>query len=99
MGYKVYHRKYPDTNWDYRGISTRTDNKEVIYYTLLHKGKLRRGVEIYSGRNYDVNSSKPSYSRTYNLNNFPNKYGLIVKNLIKAHNITKWSNKRYVNYN
>ena len=71
--YKKYHRKYPDIKWNYKGISTRKSRKEIVYNTLINKGKKSRGVEIFSGRNYDVNSNTPSYSRRYSLSKVPKK--------------------------
>lgn len=56
MKYKKYHRRYPDSNWDYKAISTMVRNKEVIYYTLKSNGKRSEGVEVYSGRNYIAQS-------------------------------------------
>jgi len=94
---KIYHRKYPDSQWDYRGISTRVDNKEIVYYTVKDKGKFREGVEVYSGYNYDIHSTARSHSNAYTISNFPKKYQSIVSNLKSIHRQTKWSNKKYVN--
>ena len=93
------HRKFDNNRWDYRAISTRVDGKDIIFYTLKSRGTKSKGVEIYSGRNYVVGSSSPSYSRKYSLSNLPKKYKDIVAKLIIQHNKTKWSTKPYVNLN
>lgn len=103
MEYKKYHRKYPDTKWNFKAISTKIREngriREVIYYKLIDKDKRSEGVEIYSGRNYIVGSSERSYSRRYSLQKLPEKYKKIVEKLIIKHKSTKWSNKAYVNLN
>jgi hypothetical protein len=103
MEYKKCHRKYPDSKWEYRAISTKIfDNnrkREVIYYTLIDKGKRSRGVELYSGENYVTGSDARSHSRRYSLSNVPSQYKDILKLLIKKHNSTKWSKKQHVAFN
>jgi hypothetical protein len=103
MMMKKYHRRYPDYKWDYKAVSkTIVENgrtKEIIYYTLVNKGKRTKGVEIYSGKNYIVGSNAKSYSRNYTLTNYPKKYKEIVKFLIKAHATMKWSKKKFVDLN
>ena len=93
------HRNYPDRKWNYKAITTTFGNKTIIYYTLVNNGKKTRGVEIYSGKNYNVNSSANSYSRTYSIVSLPGKYKIIVKKLISKHHKTKWFNKGYINLN
>ena len=99
MKYKKYHRKYPTSKWEYKAISTKVDDKEIIFYTLTAKGKKSKGVEIYQGRNYDPKSTARSYSRRYTLQNLPDKYKSVVDALSKKHKATKWSTKAYVNLN
>ena len=99
MAYKKYHRRYPDRNWDYRGISTMVDGREVIFYTLIDNGEKSSAVEIYGGRNYIVESSSPSYSRRYLLDQVPVKYKKVVAKLMSKHRKTKWSKNKYVNLN
>lgn len=99
METKKYHRRYPDSQWDYKAISTKIGNKEIIYYTLTDKGKKSSGVEIYSGSNYDVNSKAKSYSKSYSMEKLPAMYKLIVDELIKVHKKTKWSKANKVNFN
>ena len=103
MNLKKYHRRYPDYKWDYKAVSKTIvedgRKKEIIFYTLINKGKRTNGVEIYSGKNYIVGSNAKSYSRKYTLNNYPRKYDEIVKFLMKAHKTVKWSQKKYVDLN
>jgi len=99
MEFKKYHRRYPDTKWDYKAISTRVDGKEIIYYTLLDRGKKSQGIEIFQGSNYDPKSSARSYSRNYKLGNVPSKYSKIVSALKSKHRTTSWSKSKYVDYN
>lgn len=99
MKFKKYHRKYPDTEWDYKAISTFVDGREIIYYVLKSHGEDSSGIEIYGGRNYVVGSSDRAYSRTYLLDKVPPKYKKVVLLLMKKHSKTKWSNKSYVNVN
>jgi len=99
MRFKKYHRRYPEAKWDFKAISTFYENKEIIYYTLISNGKKSKGVGIFSGRNYIVNSSSGSYSRRYSISNLPKKYRNIVKQLILIHKKTKWSNKKKVDLN
>lgn len=94
---KTYHRRYTDSQWDYKAVSTRVDGKEIIYYTLMGKGQPREGVEINSGRNYDIHSTAPSHSNSYSMSNVPKKYKNIVSNLKQRHSKIKWSKKSCVN--
>jgi hypothetical protein len=91
------HRKYPDNNWEFRAIGTKKGNKEIIYGVQPKENK--ETIEVYSGKNYDVNSISPSYSRVYSMNNLPKKYLPIVEELKKKHKKTKWSNAKEVNLN
>ena len=93
------HRKYPDNNWEFRAIGTKVGNNDVIYGISNSDGKKSEGVEVYSGKNYDVNSTSPSYSRRYELKNLPKKYIPIVEELKKKHEKTKWSKAKEVNLN
>jgi hypothetical protein len=101
--YKKHHRRYPDEPWDYKAISTRVGNKEVVYYTLKtqRKGeaKIKEGVEIYQGHNYDVSSMGRSYSQSYNIYNLPPKYFKIVAELKRRYKATRWSKKSRVDLN
>lgn len=101
--FKKYHRKYPDVGWQYKAISIKTiddgKTKEIIYYELNDKGRQTKGIEIYQGSNYIVGSKNRSYSRSYKLQKVPDKYKMIVKQLIKKHKSTIWSKKGYVNLN
>lgn len=103
MKTKKYHRRYPDTDWDYKAISTLVNDggtkKEVIYYTLKTKGTSKQGVEIYSGPNYVSNSTGKSYSRSYSLTACPAKYKSLVQELKKVYSKTKWSSAKKVNEN
>jgi len=96
---KIYHRRYPDTQWDYKAVSTEVGNKEIIYDTLSDHGKKSQGVEIYSGRNYDVGSNERSYSRKYKLSEVPKIYKKTVAMLKRVHKKTKWSKEKEVDYN
>jgi len=95
-GTKTYHRKYPDSKWDYKAVSTRIDGKEIIYYTLISKGKRSEGIEIYQGANYDPSSSARSYSRRYDINKIPAKYERTASMLKSKHGRTRWSKKSRV---
>ena len=95
MIFKKYHRRYPDSGWDYKAISTHVNGREIIFYTLIKKGKHRRGVEIY---NDDV--TLHSYSRHYaSLNSVPVKYKKIVLQLMRYYKSITWSTFKYVNEN
>ena len=97
--YKKYHRKYPDVGWNYRAVSTKVDGKELIFSKVNDKGKHVERVEVYSGKNYDPSSSKPSYSRSYPASRVPDKYKPVVKELQKEHRKTKWSKAKRVDVN
>jgi len=106
MEVKKYHRKYPDSKWEYRAISTKVFDErsyrmnEIIYYTLIDKGRKSRGVEVYSGENYIVGCfDERSYSRSYSMPNVPAKYKSIVNELMRVHKSTTWSKEKYVNLN
>lgn len=105
MEFKKYHRRYPDSKWEFRAISTKVVDEqsyrmnEIIYYTVTDKGKKSRGVEVYSGENYIPDSSDRSYSRSYSISNVPSKYKSIVDELIRVHKATTWSKERYINLN
>lgn len=95
--FKKYHRKYPDIRWNYKAVSIRIGNMEIIYYELISKGKKSNGVEIYQGKNYDSSSFLGSYSRRYSLKEVPLKYKDVVKILKRKHGKIKWSRKRHIN--
>ena len=105
MEFYKRHRRYPDSKWDYKAISTKVVDEqsyrmnEIIYYTVTDKGKKKRGVEVYSGENYIVGSTDRSYSRSYSLSNVPSKYKSIVDELMRVHKSTTWSKEKYVNLN
>jgi hypothetical protein len=99
MEFKKYHRKYPDIKWNYKAISTKVGNKEIVFYTLRNKGKQSRGVETYSGSNYNVRSTAKSYSQNYNLRSVPAVYKNVLQKLIRKHKSTKWSKAKRVDYN
>jgi len=100
---KKIHRRYPDSDWDYKAISTIFDDagtkRDVVYYTLVNKGKKDSGVEIYTGSNYILDSKDKSTSRSYKLDKFPAKYKDVVSQLKKTHKSTKWSSAKRVNEN
>ena len=94
------HRRYPDQKWDYKAITVLIDrDTELIYSTLIDKGKRSEGVEIYTGENYVVGSKARSYSRQYTLSKLPEKYKKIVAELKNVHTATKWSKAKRVNEN
>ena len=101
MNIKIIQRRYPDTKWDYKAVSTIFGNKEIFYYTLKSKNKFSKGVETYSGSNYvqPFFVKGKSYSRHYTLTNIPSNYKMIISELIKFHNKVKWSNAKYVDHN
>jgi hypothetical protein len=99
MEFKKYHRRYPDTKWDYKAISTKIDGREIIFYTLNNKGRRSQGVEMFQGSNYDPDSSARSYSRRYSVSGVPSKYKKIVSTLRRKHRDTKWSKEKRVDYN
>jgi hypothetical protein len=99
MGYKKYHRKYPEQRWDYKAIETRVGGIRVIYYELRNKGKMTKGVETYSGKNYDIHSNAPSHSRHYPISKIPKKYKDVITDLKEKHKKTKWSKKKRVDLN
>ena len=96
---KIYHRRYPDSKWDYRAVSTIFNDKEVIYYHLTSNNKFSTGVEVYSGENYIVGDSRRSYSRTYTTKSIPKIYRDVVKKLISEHAGVIWSNEDYIDKN
>ena len=100
---ELIHRRYPDFQWDYKGVSTYVkDNgiiKNIIYYTLVDKGAEKEGIEIYQGKNYIVGSKDSSYSRVFTMNNYPKKYKDIVESAKKIHKEAVWSSAEYVNMN
>ena len=103
VGKTIIHRKYPDVKWEFRAVSLRVDDgkiKDVVYGKSKDKiGKISTGIEIYSGSNYIVGSSSPSYSRKYSMKNVPEKYLPIVKKAQEIYQKTTWSTKKYVNKN
>jgi len=103
MEYKKTQYADPENNWDYRAISVKIyENgriKEIVFYTLIENGKSSKGIEIFSGENYIVDSTKRSHSRRYNIENLPEKYQPYIKNLIDEYNKIKWSMKKCVNSN
>lgn len=103
MNTKVIHRRYPDSDWDFKAIQTIiNDNgtkRMIVFYTLKNKGKSKKGVEIYSGGNYIVGSKDRSSSRSYQYPDYPVKYKSIVEELKKVHAKTKWSSAKKVDKN
>ena len=99
MNIKVYHRKYPETDWDYRAVSTIFDGNEIIYYHLFNERKHSIGIEVFRGRNYIVGDNRRSYSNKYDLDRIPKKYRNIVSNLAIEFNRIKWSKANKVNLN
>ena len=97
MAIKKYHRKWE--NWDYRAVSTTFDGKEIVYGVSKSDGKKSEGVEVYSGKNYDVDSTARSHSNRYDMNEVPKSYKKIVAMLKKAHHKIKWSKNKEVNLN
>jgi len=97
------HRRYPDTKWDFKALSSRVRDegkaKDIVLYKLKNKGKKSLGVEIFSGSNYIVGSNERSNSRRYTVSNVPSKYKKEVEALMKKHRKIKWSKKRYMNLN
>ena len=95
----IIHRKYPEHNWEYRGISIRIEEngkpRDVVYF--IANGT--PGVEIYSGSNYIVGSNERSHSRNYNINNVPVKYANVVIEARRIHDNIKWSNANRVDMN
>jgi len=99
MGITKIHRKYPSTKWEFRALSKRVDGKDIIYGEGKDRGKSFKGVEVYSGKNYIVGSSAPSYSRRYSVSKVPKIYRKEVAELKRKHNKTKWSKKKRVDSN
>jgi hypothetical protein len=103
INFKTTHRKYPDINWNYKAISARIEenNKlvDVYFYTLENKGKQSSGIEVYSGRNYIVDSNDNSYSRSYTLEKFPSKYNNLIGLLKEKHLRAEWSKADKVDLN
>lgn len=97
------HRRYPESDWDYRAISTIINDagkkRNVIYYSLIQKTKKSEAVEVYTGENYIVGSKDKSSSRRYEMKDLPSKYKETVAELKKVHKKTKWSSAKYVNEN
>lgn len=96
-------RRYPDSDWDYKAISSIINDagtkRDVVYYTLTTKGKKKEAVEIFTGSNYIVGSKDRSSSRHYEMDKLPSKYKDTVNELKKVHKSTKWSTAKYVNEN
>lgn len=102
------HRRYPESGWEFRGIETLTTDEKgkkvnITYYTGKDRGKAFRAVEIASGYNYIVGTTRSdrSYSRRYTKTTaVPAKYRKIVAQLVKIHKRTKWNEgKGYLNMN
>lgn len=96
---KKIHRRYPENEWDYKAVESKVNGKRLIYYTLKSHKKKSKGFEVYSGNNYDVDSSEPSYSRAYSTKELPEKYNQTAKILVEKHKVTKWSKKPKVDLN
>ena len=100
---KKTHRRYPDSKWDYKAISTIFNDggtkRDVIYHTLTSGGKKTEGVEILTGSNYIVGSKDRSNARTYKLTDCPSKYKELISKLKKVHQSTSWSSASYINEN
>lgn len=103
MKTKKIHRRYPESDWDYKAIATRIDDngtkRDVIYHTVKSKGKNSEAVEVYAGENYILGSKDKSYSRKFEMSAIPTKYVSIVAELKKVHKGTKWSTAKKVNVN
>jgi hypothetical protein len=68
---KKIHRRYPDRKWDYKALSLRKNDRDIIYYNLKNGDRDSEGVEVFLGKNYIVGSNKPSHSNRYNLDRIP----------------------------
>lgn len=67
--------------WEFQSATT-TDSDQMICYTRVKdNGKFKEVIEIYSGENYVLNSTKKSYSRVYTRAELPYKYQSIVLGL------------------
>jgi len=80
----------------YKIVSTHTnptspDNDVMLtYYKNIEDG--REGVEIYQGKNYILDSTKPSYSRNFSMDEVPGKYLDVVEILMDKFNEKDWEN-------
>jgi hypothetical protein len=103
MTTKKYQRRYPESDWDYKAISTIiNDNgtkREVIFHTLKTKNKTSQGVEVLTGANYLLGSKDRSNAKTYPITKYPAKYKDVVAMLKGVFAKTKWSSAKYVNEN
>lgn len=96
---KTIHRKYPDRNWEYKGISTIVKDCGIERELIYCEANGIKSVEMYTGSNYIVGSKNRSYSRKYSMNEIPKKYKDIVKILVAVFNSMEWSTEKYVNIN
>ena len=62
------------------------DNNEQ-YNITYYEDMENKGMEIYKGENYVLNSTKKSYSRNYSCNEIPKKYKEISLKLKEIHKI------------
>lgn len=92
----IIHRKYPDVGWEYRAVVFHLEGSNIIYYVVIEKNVKTKGIEVYSGRNYVVGSSRNSYSRRYDVNDVPAKYKKYVKYLKSIHSKIEWSKREHV---
>ena len=89
----VIHRNYPDTQWDYKAIEVKVENKLLYFTKVIDRGASRECVEIYSGPNYCGGKAFTghSYSRAYKMHEIPKKYTEIVEQLVALHERLDWN--------
>lgn len=97
---KKIHRRYPDRKWDFRALSLRKNDKDIIYYNLKNGNRNSEGVEVYSGKNYIVGSNQPSHSNRYDVDRVPKTLKNDVEILKKKHKESVWDNSdKYLDEN
>ncbi len=82
--------------WNYQSAQSTSGDTMVCYTRVLDKGIFREMLEVYSGENNVVGSTKKSYTRVYPMDKIPaihresvrllkwNLFKKLNKNLIKA---------------
>ena len=95
----VIHRKYPDVNWEYKGMATKVNDNGIIREIIYFVANGIPSVEVYTGKNYIVGAKNKSYSNKYSMDNVPKKYESIVSQLKAAHENYEWSTEEYIDLN
>ena len=89
---KYIHRKYE--GWEFQAVSAKVEDggkvKDVVFGISTDSNGTRKGLEIYQGENYIVDSKERSMSWRHESSSIPKKWQRLYSLLESLHHATDW---------